>query len=203
MRVMAQIWNKHKTNLTLAMNEASVDKISIILTTESDSVLKEKDAFMADVDRVRQLVPFPFEFVLNNFDIHQDTGNPLDNVPEHNLDVVLEENNADQVMLSMVSSLQLQLLARHSRGNCCSNFHRLLFELLDGGCGASYERGLECLNYNEDPELRICCLWDQTEECKAKKVKETIEEKWKEVRQKRMRERQRRRREEQQNMGRR
>ena len=200
MRVLVQIWNRNKSSLTQAMKDASVDKLSIILTTESASVLEEKDEFMADAGLVKKTVPFPFEFVVNEFDIQQDGGNPRDNLPEHNLEVELKENNADQVMLSMMSSLQLQLLARYSIGNCCSNFHRVLFELLDGGCGAAYQSGPECLQQNEDPEFRICCVWDSSEECKAKNVQEKIAKKWKAVKQKRMQERQRRKRERQRSM---
>jgi hypothetical protein len=173
------------------MKEASLDKLSIVLTTESDSVMQEKDEFMKNKTLVNK-VPFKFDFITNDFDIRQDSGNPQYNIPEHNLDVVLEENNADEVMLSMISSLQIQLLARYSIGNCCSNFHRILFELLDGGCGAAYQSGPECLQTNEDPEFRICCVWDNSEECKAKKVRENIEQKWKAVKHNRKQERRKR-----------
>jgi len=200
MRVLAQIWNRNKPSLKQAMKEASVDKLSIIVTTESASVLKEKDTFLADTSLVKRTVPFKFEFILNEHDIQQDSGNPRDNIPEHNLDVVLEENNADKVMLSMISSLQLQLLARYSIGNCCSNFHRIIFELLDGGCGAAYESGPECLQTNPNPEFRICCVWDTSNECKAKNVREKIDEKWAAAKRKRMQERNRRKREKQLNM---
>lgn len=200
MRVLKQIWNRHKSNLTQAMQDASLDKLDIVLTTESASVMEEKDAFMADAQHVKKLIPFDFEFITNEFDIKQDSGNPQNNRPEHNLELKEGENNADQVMLSMVSSLQAQLLARYSIGNCCSNFHRILFELLDGGCGAAYQSGPECLQKNEDPEFRICCLWDNSEECKAKNVKEKIEKKWKAVKRKRMQERQRQKQARQQSM---
>lgn len=192
MRVLVQIWNRNKASLTQAMKAASVDKLSIVLTTESAIVLEEKDEFMADAILVKKTVPFPFEYIVNEFDTQQDNGNPRNNIPEHNLDVELAENNADQVMLSMMSSLQLQLLARYSIGNCCSNFHRILFELLDGGCGAAYQSSPECLQTNEDPEFRICCIWDDSEECKAKNVRENIDTKWKAAKQKRMQERYRR-----------
>ena len=195
MRVMVQIWNRHQQNITMAMKQAAVDKVSIVLTTESASVLQDKDDFLANTSHVQKIIPFDFEFIMNDFDIQQDSGNPQNNLPEHNLDQVLDENKADQVMLSMISSLQLQLLSRYAIGNCCSNFHRLLFELMDAGCGAPYDRFAECLQWNQEAEFRICCLWDQSDECKAKNVKATIEQKWKSVRRKRMQERLRRRQE--------
>ena len=192
MRVVVQQWNRYKVALTQAMKDASLDKVSIVLTTESASVLEEKDAFMANTSLVKKIVPFPFEFVINEFDIQQDSGNPKFNIPEHNLDMELEENNADQVMLSMISSLQLQLLTRYTIGNCCSNFHRLLFEMLDGGCGAAYQISLECLQENENPEFRICCVWDNSPECQKRNVREIIGQKYKDVKKKRMQERLRR-----------
>ena len=192
MRIMTQQWQRHKIALTQAMKDASVKQVSIVLTTESASVLKEKDAFMENKSLVEKIAPFPFEFVINEFDIQQDSGNPKFNIPEHNLDTELKENNADEVMLSMVSSLQLQLLTRYTIGNCCSNFHRLLFELLDGGCGAAYQISLECLQENENPDFRICCVWDNSPECQKRNVREIIGEKYKAVKKKRMQERARR-----------
>lgn len=192
MRAVVQQWQRNRAALTKVMKDASITKVSIVLTTESASVLEEKDAFMANASLVKMIVPFPFEFVVNEFDIQQDSGNPKMNIPEHNLDVELKENSADQVMLSMVSSLQLQLLTKYTIGNCCSNFHRLLFELLDGGCGAAYQISLECLQENEDPDLRLCCVWDNSPECQKRNVKEVIGQKYKAVKKQRMQERARR-----------
>jgi hypothetical protein len=66
---------------------------------------------------------------------------------------------ADEIMLSAVSSLKFQLLPRMTLGNCCSNFHVLLADLLAVGCGAAQENTFRCMQENEDPRLRICCGW--------------------------------------------
>lgn len=73
----------------------------------------------------------------------------------------------DANMLSSMSSLKAQLLPRLSIGNCCSNFHTLLSDLLVEGCGAASENTFLCLNENPNPLLRICCGWHM--DCKAEK----------------------------------
>jgi hypothetical protein len=75
----------------------------------------------------------------------------------------------DDIMLSAISSLKLQLHARHTVGNCCSNFHLLLFDFLEEGCGPAKDQNVECLQDNEAPEYRLCCLWSKTDECLNKK----------------------------------
>lgn len=177
MRVLTQIWNRNKDSITQKMKELQVDKLNIILTTESEAVIHEKDAFMAN-ETLRNKVPFPFRFITNDYDVQQDNGNPHQNLEDAfdylGLSHTAKPVDADEVMLSMMSSLKAQMMARYSIGNCCSNFHRILFELIDGGCGAAYQSEPECLQTNENPEFRICCVWDNSEECKAKGVGERI-----------------------------
>jgi hypothetical protein len=66
--------------------------------------------------------------------------------------------SADEAMLSAMSSLQLQLAARVSIGNCCSNFHRMLQDYLSEGCGAASDSYFHCLQEDDDPEHRVCCF---------------------------------------------
>lgn len=70
-------------------------------------------------------------------------------------------------MLSSMSSLKAQLMPRLSIGNCCSNFHAMLNDLLMEGCGAATENTFKCLQEYDDPILRVCCGWHK--DCLAEK----------------------------------
>jgi len=72
-------------------------------------------------------------------------------------------------MLSSISSLKLQLMARVSIGNCCSNFHAMLSDLMLAGCGAASDNKFMCLQEYDDPLLRVCCGWHK--QCIANKKK--------------------------------
>ena len=91
-------------------------------------------------------------FVTNTRDITPDTGF-----------LSKSKIDTDEAMLSAMASLQLQLHGHVTVGNCCSNFHVLLADLLMEGCGV--ENTFLCLQENEDMALRICCGWQA--ECKA------------------------------------
>ena len=77
------------------------------------------------------------------------------------------ESDADEVMVSALSSFKAQLLPRVSIGNCCSNFHVLLNDFLSEGCGAARDNTFVCLQEYDDPLLRVCCGWHP--ECKEEK----------------------------------
>jgi hypothetical protein len=93
----------------------------------------------------------------------QSTGLPKDFVKNTKY-----ESTEDEIMLSAISSLKAQLMAKFTVGNCCSNFHLLLFDFLQDGCGAAKDNIGQCLQDNEDPEFRICCMWSTTDECDQK-----------------------------------
>ena len=151
MKVMTVIWRKKLG--------ATHNTTNIILTTESQSVMDEMRNFDADL---KQTVPFSYRFITNEQDVMQGTG----------LAKSFESGNitADDVMLSSVAALKLQLMARYTVGNCCSNFHILLFDFLRDGCGSSQATvATTCLQEMEEPEFRVCCSWDKSEECRAKR----------------------------------
>lgn len=77
------------------------------------------------------------------------------------------KSDADEIMLSAVSSLKAQLLPRISIGNCCSNFHAMLNDFLSEDCGAASSNEFLCLQEYEDPRLKVCCGWHH--ECKRRK----------------------------------
>jgi hypothetical protein len=71
---------------------------------------------------------------------------------------------ADDMMVSALSSLLAQLgPVTLSIGNCCSNFHVLLNDLLLESCGAGssgdYDHTFRCLQETANPMLMVCCGW--------------------------------------------
>lgn len=139
---------------------------SVVVTSESKLVLSEQANYTLK-SQPSQNESFVARFITNHRDVAQDTG--------YLEDVIFDSVNpstsftADQAMLSAISSLKLQLLTSVTVGNCCSNFHLLLKDLLDSGCGASFENKFQCLQDHENPEFRVCCAWDRSAECQARR----------------------------------
>ena len=129
----------------------------IILTSESMEILQARHRYNADES-------FPFTLIANNNDVAQGTGNPIE------YKKMARNVTADDIMLSTMSSLSMQLMATWTVGNCCSNFHKLIMEFLSRGCGAAQKNYFECLQDNENPEFRLCCQWSRNQECKDKRM---------------------------------
>jgi hypothetical protein len=153
---VGNIWTKHPNSRLPGRRETS-----IVVTTESQRVLHELNEFALN-DTQRQSVPFSFRFVTNNRDVAQDTGY-LEHIADH------PTLTADKAMLSALSSLKAQLGTSVTVGNCCSNFHLLLSDLMSEGCGARRDSKFQCLQDHDDPEFRICCGWDKSTECRARR----------------------------------
>ena len=164
MKVMGQIWNTHQDLVGESAAAHGVTDLttSIVLTTESQSVLRDKERFETN-ETLRQQVPFKYQFVTNDHDVMQSTG-----LPKNFVKNLQFQSTQDEIMLSAVSSLKAQLMAKFTVGNCCSNFHLLLFDFLQDGCGAAKDNIGQCLQDNEDPEFRLCCMWSKSEECDIK-----------------------------------
>lgn len=120
---------------------------NVVLTTEDSSIMESSKAYAANES-------FPLRFVSNKKDTFQGTGNPR-----------IFARKGDAVMTSTLVSIKLQLHAGIVFGNCCSNFHLVLFDLLSEGCGAVPEPTTMCLQEHPDPRFHICCGWTKTEEC--------------------------------------
>jgi hypothetical protein len=171
MDLMGHTWTKYEKELVASRSqlafqtkehESSVN-VSIIVTSEAPKVHRAQETYQNQ--GFHKNLSFPFRFINNNFDVHQGTGNPA-RIMQKSKNISL-----DEVMLSSISSLKAQLHARYSFGNCCSNFHLLLFDFLRGGCGAAQDQVAECLQDNADPTYRLCCDWSKEEECVAKRNK--------------------------------
>jgi hypothetical protein len=145
MQAAQETWMQHLGNTS----EAS----SVIVTTESQSIRREQQAYNAS--------PLGSRIVINHRDVTQDTG-------------YLEKESstgvqADDVMLSVMSSLKLQLMTRVTLGNCCSNFHVMLKDLLFEGCGSTTTNTFQCLQDHANPRYRVCCAWDKSPDCLARR----------------------------------
>jgi len=140
---------------SLPMKEGK--KRTVILTSESKEMLEARHRYNVDKK-------IPFTLIANDKDVAQGTGNPKDYDK-----MSLWNVTADDIMLSTLSSLNMQLMAATTVGNCCSNFHKLMEGLLIRGCGAAQRNHFECLQDNKNPDYRVCCQWSNNQECEDKK----------------------------------
>jgi hypothetical protein len=124
---------------------AGAKKGTIVVTTEASDIASSSRLYQSDT----------LSIVMNTDDTLQNTGRPRN--PKYRY-------QADAIMESTLIALRLQLYAKVTVGNCCSNFHLLLFDLLYGGCGLSLEPP-QCLQEAKDPKYHVCCSWTATDEC--------------------------------------
>ena len=117
-------------------------------------ILEDMEAFQSEAR------PFPFDytFFVNTKDIMPRSGLPADYII----------SSKEEAMLSMISLIQIQLIPGYTIGDCCSNFHLLLFVFIRDVCGLGFHSWNQCLQENANPNFRICCQWTSTHECKAK-----------------------------------
>lgn len=125
--------------------------LDVILTTESRSILQEYDTSKSSFGDLT--------FIRNLGDVAQDTGF----LQERDLQLNI---TADEAMLSAMSSLRMQLNSRVALGNCCSNFHLLLSDLVAAGCTEDASFGqlatFHCLQDHPNPNYHLCCSWDKS-----------------------------------------
>jgi hypothetical protein len=134
------------------------DKGSVIITTEATDVANGSRMYAASHDGVGGKL----SIVMNHDDVLQDTGRPR--TPKYRV-------RADDVMESTLIAMRLQFHAKFTIGNCCSNFHLLLFDLLQHGCGLSETQ--QCLQETANASYHACCQWSKTEECTTPLLNDT------------------------------
>ena len=139
------------------------DAVHMVVTSESRQIFQQHNSYEATTRNVNNHSAVRPLFLWNHRDVAQDTGY---------LEHVLASNNftADEMMVSALSSLRAQLQTRVTMGNCCSNFHLVLKDLLDAGCGATATSHFQCLQDHADPAFRICCSWDKTPRCQMRRT---------------------------------
>jgi hypothetical protein len=150
---------------------------TLIFTSESRDMVRQYQLFRAN-ETAQSALPFRFRLITNEHDVTPDSGYAPTvfrgatgrNVGARSSDSNTTSFNADEAMLSAMASIQLQLMARVTVGNCCSNFHVLLADLLQAGCGASPQNTFHCLQEHPDTHFRVCCGWFRN--CKEERRQE-------------------------------
>jgi hypothetical protein len=150
MKLMKRMWEDN-------LDSPAGKQATIILTTEDESIVNSRQAYELNES-------FPFRFIVNTYDTFQGSGHPAN-----------YKEQADDVMLSSIVSLKLQLRTKYVVGNCCSNFHLMLFDLVHSGCGALPDVKPQCLQEHPDPEFSICCEWTHSEVCDARRSEQKEE----------------------------
>ena len=146
MKVASLEWRDYRKKLS---QHPSIP-VPVIFTTESSAMVKELEAFQSNTT-FQQKLPYNYSFYTNEADVTPDTGF----FSERSYSFTADEN-----MMSALVSLKLQMAARRTIANCCSNFHTLLGDFLAEGLGRLEENHFHCLQEEDrDPRLRVCCGW--------------------------------------------
>ena len=117
----------------------------IIVTSET------KEMIMSRLRYMPKNSSFPFDFLVNERDAGQGTGDPKTRI--------WLTTGADNIMISSLISLQLQLYPESLAYNSCSNWHKVIASLFRNGCGLARDFYLESLQNNDNKEFRVRCNW--------------------------------------------
>jgi hypothetical protein len=120
----------------------------ILVTSEMKDIMDKAYAFSNNSEYMSKF-PFTPRWITNTNDIRQGNGKPRR--------AKLGENTADDVITSMLSTFKLQMNAGSTIGNCCSNFHQVIMQLLQGGCGLEYNNEGQCLQSRNESLYQLCC----------------------------------------------
>ena len=147
MKLAKEAWDEMKTEYQRMVQPNSPplpSRASLIVTTEDRTVFENAMKY--------NTTDFPLDFVVNKDDVMQSTGN---------FDVLSKRfpEDSDQIMLSSMIAMSMQFHARHVYANCCSNFHRLIYDFLRLGCGVHRKPFLKRCYPN------ICCKWTSKAGC--------------------------------------
>ena len=127
---------------------------SIIFTTESKDMFQEQTVYQHQHQHELNTT-----FIINKHDVMPNTG-------------YYQGDQADDILLSALTTLKLQLYSRLTVANCCSNFARTIRYFTQGGLGVALSRQdqphlFRCLQDVDDPRYHLCC-WKENE-CLQKK----------------------------------
>ena len=117
----------------------------IVVTSET------KELIMSRLRYMPKNSSFPFDFLVNERDAGQGTGDPKTRI--------WLTTGADNIMISSLISLQLQLYPESLAYNSCSNWHKVIASLFRNGCGLARDFYLESLQNNDNKEFRVGCNW--------------------------------------------
>ena len=145
----AQLIREFAAKRTLARTGDNTTESSlydtVVLTSESRAML---DAARFNYTGKED---FPFRFIINDKDVMQGHGSAID------FGNTTADYNQDDVMLSSLTSIQMQMLSESTVLNRCSNFHRMIQSLLLMGCSGSKNNYMETLLQNDNPAFRMKC----------------------------------------------
>ena len=166
MSAAQSLWESER----IGFSESNGDVVNIVVTSESREIQRQHRHYASAVERNSNPALAHPRFIWNHRDVLQDTGY-LEEVLVSSGDSANNAFNAtaDEMMLSALSSLRAQLQTGVALGNCCSNFHLVLKDLLDVGCGATETSHFQCLQDHKDPAYHICCSWDQSPRCRVRR----------------------------------
>ncbi len=119
---------------------------TIVLTSDSREMMEARFNYTKNET-------FPFRFVVNDEDVLQGHGNPM----KYNTKFF----TADQVMISTMVAMKMQLLSDTLLPNSCSHFHQVMVGFYSSGCGMVREPYHEILKQNDNPSFRMKCIWDK------------------------------------------
>ncbi len=139
MDLMQWLWNRHGI---------PGRRRAIILTSEDELIMPQRFPYIKNTS-------FNFSFIVNEQDRQPSGGRPE-----------RYQGHGDEVMISSLVAMKLQLKADVLVGNCCSNFHKVLFDFAIEGCGANRNGSTYCVNEMYDqPQFLICCAWYKDPQC--------------------------------------
>lgn len=150
MNLLGTIWSEQGYTNTLGKKNREEGVTANILVTSEKLDLVERIFDISVNETYLQKLPFKPRLITNSNDIHQGTGNA--DRPR-----LQKGAEADDIITSILSSFKLQMNAAHTIGNCCSNFHQIIFHLLRGGCGIEPENRGTCLQHRNESIYQLCC----------------------------------------------
>ena len=143
-KLMGSIWTEN------GLSEKFGDgKANVLVTSELPDIMERVNEVSSNDTMAKQL-PFTPRWITNTNDVRPGNGNVFRANLSHG-------QTRDDVMTSILSSFKLQMSSLRTIGNCCSNFHRVIFHLLRGGCGIEPENKGICLQSRNESIYQVCC----------------------------------------------
>jgi hypothetical protein len=142
MHLMDEIWKEN------GMSSAN-GTAHILITSEMPDIMEKAHAFSTNETYLSK-ISFKPDWITNTNDVRQGTGNLGKGVRRNG-------NKGGGIILSALSALKIQMRAAYSVGNCCSNFHHIIFNMLRGGCGMQPTNRGQCLQKRKESIFQLNC----------------------------------------------
>ena len=156
-KLMGSIWTENGLS-----DKFSDGKANILVTSEMPDIIERVNAVSSNDIMAKQL-PFTPRWITNTNDVRPGNGNV-------NRARVSAGTTKDDVMTSILSSFKLQMSSLQTIGNCCSNFHQVIFHLLRGGCGIEPKNRGICLHSRNESIYQLCCNTKTSPRCPRERL---------------------------------